>query len=62
MHHQSPQLTIAGTVLEDSAELDLLGVTFDSNMSFEKQLNSVSRAASQRQVLQQLEEVLTNIP
>ena len=43
MHPQSPALTISGTVLKDSGDLVILGVTF------EKHLRSVSmRAASQR--------------
>ena len=48
MHPQSPALTIGGTMLKDSDDLVLLGVTFDSKMTFEKHLRSVSRAASQR--------------
>ena len=48
MYPQSPSLTIGGTVLIESADLDILGVTFDSKMTFEKHLRSVSRAASQR--------------
>ena len=48
MHPQSPPLTIGGTVLKESDDLVILGVTFDSKMTFEKQLRSVSRAASQR--------------
>ena len=48
MHPQSPPLTISGTVLKESANLVILGVTFDSKMIFEKHLRSVSRAASQR--------------
>ena len=47
MHHQSPALTIGGTVLKESDDLVILGVTFDSKMTFEKHLRSVSRAASQ---------------
>ena len=49
-HPQSPILTVpvGGTVLKESDNLDILGVTFDSNMTFEKHLCSVSRAASQR--------------
>ena len=38
MHPQSPQLTIGGTVLKESDDLDILGVTFDSRMTFEKHL------------------------
>ena len=48
MHPQSPALAIGGTVLKESDELVILGVTFDSKMIFEKHLRSVSRAASQR--------------
>ena len=48
MHPQSPPLTIGGTVLTESDDLVMLGVTFDSKMTFEKHLRSVSRAASQR--------------
>ena len=47
MHPQSPPLTIGGTVLKES-DLVILGVTFDSKMTLEKHLRSVSRAASQR--------------
>ena len=47
MHPQSPPLTIGGTVLKES-DLVILGVTFDSKMTFEKHLRSASRAASQR--------------
>ena len=48
MHPQSPTLTIDGTVLKESDDLDILGVTFDSKLTFEKHLRSVSRAASQK--------------
>ena len=48
VHPQSPSLTIGGTVLKESDDLVILGVTFDSRMTFEKHLRSVSRAASQR--------------
>ena len=41
-------LTIGGTVPKESDDLLILGVTFDSKMTFEKHLRSVSRAASQR--------------
>ena len=37
-----------GTVLKESDDLDILGVTFDSKLIWEKHLRSVSRAASQR--------------
>ena len=48
MHPQSSALTIGGTVLNESDDLAILGVTFDSKMTFENHLCSVSRAASQR--------------
>ena len=48
MHPQSPPLIIGRTVLMESDDLVILGVTFDSKMTFEKHLCSVSRAASQR--------------
>ena len=48
MHPQPPALTIVGSVLNESDDLVILGVTFDSKMTFEKHLRSVSRAASQR--------------
>ena len=43
MHPQSPPLTIFGTVLKESDYLVFLGMTFDSNMTFEKHLRSVCR-------------------
>ena len=42
MHPQSTPLTIGGTVLKESDDLVILGVTFDSKMTFEKHLRSVS--------------------
>ena len=48
VHQQSPPLSIGPTVLKESDNLIILGVTFDSKMTFEKHLHSVSRAASQR--------------
>ena len=45
---QSTPLTIDGTVLKESDDLDILGVTFYSKMTLENHLHSVSRAASQR--------------
>ena len=48
VHPQPPPLTIDGTVLKESVDLDILGVTFDSKLTFEKPLRSVSRAASQK--------------
>ena len=34
MHQQSPPLIIGGTVLKESDNLVILGVTFDSKMTF----------------------------
>ena len=48
MHPQSPPLTIGGTAQKESDDLVILGVTFDSKMTFEMHLRLVSRAASQR--------------
>ena len=48
MHSQAPTLTIDGTLLKESDDLDILGVKFDSKLTFDKHLRSVSRAASQR--------------
>ena len=47
MHPLSPALTIGGNVLEDSDDLDILGVTLDSKVIFEMHHCSVSREASQ---------------
>ena len=40
-------LTIGGTVLKESDDLVILGVTFDSKLTFEKHLRLVSRVASE---------------
>ena len=48
IHPQSPAFNIGCTVLKESDDLIILGVTFDSKMTFEKHLHSVSKAASQR--------------
>ena len=48
MHPHSSPVTIGGTVLKESDDLVILGVTFDSKMTVEKHLRSVSRADSQR--------------
>ena len=45
MHPQSLPLTIGGTALKESDAVVILGVTFDSKMTFEKHLRSVSKAA-----------------
>ena len=45
---QLTPLTLDGNVLGESADLVLLGVTFDAKMTFEKHLHSVFSAAAQR--------------
>ena len=42
MHPQSPALSIGGTVLKEADDLVILGVTFDSKLTFEKLLRLVS--------------------
>ena len=42
MYDQSPPLTIGGTVLNESDDLVILGVIFDSRMTFETQLRQSS--------------------
>ena len=46
-------------MLKKAEDLDILGVTFDSQTTFGKPLHSVSLAASQKAC--RLEEVLTSI-
>ena len=48
VHSQLTTSTLDGTVLKESADLVILGVTFDAKMTFEKHLRSVSSAAAQR--------------
>ena len=38
IHPQLTPLTLDGTVLKESADLVILGVTFDAKMTFEKHL------------------------
>ena len=45
MHPQSPPLTLGGTILKESACLDMLGV--NATMAFEENLCSVRRTTSQ---------------
>ena len=45
---QLTPLTLDETVLKESADLVILGVTFDAKMTFEKHLCSVSSSAAQR--------------
>ena len=47
MHPQSPPLTIGKTVLKEPDDLVILEVTFDSKMTLERHLRSVSRTGSQ---------------
>ena len=48
MHPHSLALTISETVLKESDDLVILGVTFDSKVIFEKHLRSVSRPTTHR--------------
>ena len=48
IHPQSTPLTLDRTVLKESAELVILGVTFHARIIFEKHLRSVPRAEAQR--------------
>ena len=47
IHPQRTPLTLDGTVQKESADLVVLGVTFDAKMTLEKHLRSVSRDAAQ---------------
>ena len=51
MHPQSPPLTIGRTVLKESDDLVIMGVTFDYKMTFEKHLCWISRPVSQRLII-----------
>ena len=44
----SPPLTVGGTVLKESDDFFILGVTFHSKLTFEKHLRLVSGVASQK--------------
>ena len=59
MYPQSPALTIGGTVLNESDDLVILRVTFDSKMTFEKHLRCFQSSFS---TAWYLEEVLAGIP
>ena len=59
MHIQSPALIIDGTVLKEPDDLVIVGVTFDSKMTFEKHLPSVCSSFS---MAWYLEEVLASVP
>ena len=63
MHPLSPPLTIGGTVLKESDDLVILGLTLDSKLTFEKHLHLVSKAPSQRLgILRKSCRVLHNAP
>ena len=47
VHPQVTPLTLDGTVLKGSADLVIMGVTYDAKMTSEKHLRSVSSAAAQ---------------
>ena len=46
IHPLPTTLTLDGTVLKESADLVILGVTFDAKMTFEKHLRCVSPCPS----------------
>ena len=48
VHPQLTPLTLDGTMMTESADLVISGVTFDAKMTFEKHLRSVSSVAAQR--------------
>ena len=58
MHPQSPALTVGGTVLKESVDLVILGVTFYSKITFEKHLRCFQSSFS---AAWYLEEVLGSI-
>ena len=60
MHLQSPPSTIGGTILQESDDLGILGVTFDSKMTFEKQASSLGFQSSFTKTWH-LEEVLASV-
>ena len=57
---KSPPLTIGGAVLKEPDDLVILGVTFDSKMTFEKHLRSVSMSSFSKTWYP--EEVLASVP
>ena len=60
MHPQSPSLTIYGTVLKESDDLDILGATFNSKFTFEKASSLGFQSSFSKTCF--LEEVLASIP
>ena len=60
MHPQSPTLTIGGTVLKESDDLVILGVTFNSKMTLGRRIFALF--AEQLLTAWYLDEVLLRIP
>ena len=48
MYPESPLLIVGETALNESEDLDILELTFDSKITFENHLRSVIVAATQR--------------
>ena len=59
MHPQSPSLTIGGTVLKESDDFVMLGLTLDSKITFE---SIFARFPKQLSKAWHLEGVLASIP
>ena len=60
MHPQPPPLTIDATVLKESVDLDILGVIFDSKLTFERHLRLIFQSSFSKTWY--FEEVLASIP
>ena len=60
MHPQSPPLTVGRTVLKESDDLVVLGVTFDFKMTFEKQTSLGFQGSFSKTWYH--EEVLASVP
>ena len=48
IHPQLTPITLGGTVLDESVDLNILGATFEAKIIFETNLRCLSRTASQR--------------
>ena len=59
MHPQSPPLTIGGTVLKESDDLVILGVTVDSKQTLRRTFAGIKSSFSKTWYL---EEVLASVP
>ena len=59
MNPKSLRLTLGGNDLEESVVLDILGVTFDAKLTFERHLRSLSRVVPG--MARYLEEVMESI-